>query len=366
MRPILVINSGSSSLKYQLVDVDSSVALQSGLIERVSDHSLAFKQMIQELGDVSPLAIGHRVVHGGSEFSKPVVIDSAVIAKIKELSSLAPLHNPGHVAGIEGAVAAFPELVQVAVFDTAFHQTMPVESFRYAIDQKLADEYGIRRYGFHGTSHAFVAQKTAEFLGKDLSELNAIILHLGNGASASAIKNGESINTSMGLTPLQGLVMGTRSGDIDPAIVAYLERVAKMSIDEVDASLNKNAGLKGLTGDSDLRDVESRAIAGDQVAIDALAVYSMRIKHYIGAYLAQIGPIDALVFTAGVGENSVEMRSQITSGLEHLGIQVDPEKNQLRDKAAREISVVGASVKVLVVPTNEELAIAIQTAEFIF
>ena len=363
MRPILVINSGSSSLKYQLIDVDSSQSLKSGLIERVTDHSAAFQEMIQQLGDAKPLAVGHRVVHGGSEFSEPVVITPEVLEKIKQLSSLAPLHNPGHAAGIAGAMAAYPDLQQVAVFDTAFHQTMPVEAYRYAIDQNLADEYGIRRYGFHGTSHAFVAKRAAEFLGKKQHELNAIILHLGNGASAAAIKGGKSINTSMGLTPLQGLVMGTRSGDIDPAIVAYLERVAGMSIDEVDSSLNKNAGLKGLTGDSDLRDVEARASQGDQIAIDALAVYALRIKHYIGAYMAQIGQIDAVIFTAGVGENSSEMRAQVISGLEHLGLKLDVEKNKARQNGPRDISAAESRVLCLIVPTNEELEIALLTQE---
>lgn len=361
MKPILVINSGSSSLKYQLIDVSTGEAIDSGLIERVEDHALAFQEMIAALGTTKPLAIGHRVVHGGSNFAEPVLITEEVISQIENLSSLAPLHNPGNAAGIRGAMAAFPGLPQVAVFDTAFHQTMPVESFRYAIDQKLADAYEIRRYGFHGTSHAYVTTQSAKFLGVKKESLNAIILHLGNGGSACAVKGGKSINTSMGMTPLQGLVMGTRSGDIDPAIVAYLERVAKMSIDEIDASLNRDSGLKGLTGDSDLRDVQARADAGDQTAIDALAIYALRVKHYIGSYLAQIGNIDALVFTAGVGENSSAMRAQIIDGLGHLGLVVDDTKNQLRSKESREISPKSAPVKILVVPTNEELEIAMQT-----
>ncbi|MEY3561597.1 MAG: hypothetical protein RL068_749 [Actinomycetota bacterium] len=365
MKPVLVINSGSSSLKYQLVDVASNTALDSGLIERVTNHAEAFQEMLGKLSGPRPLAIGHRVVHGGSKFSAPTMVTQAVLSEIDALTNLAPLHNPGNAAGIRGAMAVFPDLPQVAVFDTAFHQSMPASSYRYAIDARLEQEFGIRRYGFHGTSHAFVAAKTAEFLGVEYNQLNAIILHIGNGASACAVKNGKSFDTSMGLTPLQGLVMGTRSGDIDPAIVAYLERVAGMDIDQVDQSLNKNAGLKGMTGDGDLRDVEARAEAGDQVALDALAVYAQRVKHYIGAYLAEIGPIHAVVFTAGVGENSKEMRSQIMLGLEHLGMKLDLDKNDIRAKEPHEISTADSNVKILIVPTNEELAIALQAAQFI-
>jgi acetate kinase len=365
VKPVLVINSGSSSLKYQLVDLTTGDAMDAGLIERVTNHADAFQEMLQKLSGPRPLAIGHRVVHGGSKFSAPTLVTQEVLREIDALSSLAPLHNPGNAAGIRGAMAVFPDLAQVAVFDTAFHQTMPASSYRYAIDSKLEHEFGIRRYGFHGTSHGYVAAKAAEFLGLEQDEFNGIILHIGNGASACAVKNGKSFDTSMGLTPLQGLVMGTRSGDIDPAIVAYLERVAGLDIDAVDQSLNKNAGLKGMTGDGDLRDVEARAQAGDQVAIDALAVYAQRVKHYIGAYLAEIGPIHAVVFTAGVGENSIEMRQQIMTGLEHLGMELDRNKNNSRPKVATDISTVNSAVKILVVPTNEELAIALQAAEFI-
>ena len=361
MRPILVVNSGSSSLKFQVIDIDSKDSLLTGLIERVTDHSAAFEEMVEQLksSGITPVAVGHRVVHGGSKFSQPVVIDDRVIAEIEALVPLAPLHNPGNLAGIHGAIKAFPGLSQVAVFDTAFHQTMPPASYRYAIDHELEEKFGIRRYGFHGSSHAFVSRQAAKFLGK--STFTGVVLHLGNGGSACAVRDGKSINTSMGLTPLQGLVMGTRSGDIDPAIVMYLANQG-LSLEEIDQSLNKNAGLKGMTGDSDLRDVERRAQEKDPIAQQALAVYALRAKHYIGAYIAQLGEIDALVFTAGVGENSSEMREQITAGLEHLGIELDYQKNSERSKLEREISTSTSRVKILVIPTNEELEIAIQTA----
>jgi acetate kinase len=355
------VNSGSSSLKFQVIDIDSKDSLVSGLIERVTDHSAAFEEMVEQLksSGITPVAVGHRVVHGGSKFSQPVVIDDRVINEIEALVPLAPLHNPGNLAGIHGAIKAFPGLSQVAVFDTAFHQTMPAASYRYAIDHELEETYGIRRYGFHGSSHAFVSRQAAKFLGK--STFTGVVLHLGNGGSACAVRDGKSVNTSMGLTPLQGLVMGTRSGDIDPAIVMYLANQG-LSLEEIDQSLNKNAGLKGMTGDSDLRDVERRAQEKDPIAQQALAVYALRAKHYIGAYIAQLGEIDALVFTAGVGENSSEMREQITAGLEHLGIELDYQKNSERSKLEREISTSTSRVKILVIPTNEELEIAIQTA----
>ena len=365
MKPILVINSGSSSLKYQLIDTDSGQSLDAGLIERVTDHAVAFQEMLGKLGGPRPIAVGHRVVHGGSKFSKATLVDASVLTEIDSLVPLAPLHNPGNADGVRAAMRVFPDLPQVVVFDTAFHQSMPASSYRYAIDAELESQYGIRRYGFHGTSHAYVSRTAAAFMGRDLDKFNAIVLHLGSGASACAIKNGKSFDTSMGMTPLQGLVMGTRSGDIDPAIVAYLERVAGMNIDQVDQSLNKSAGLKGMTGASDLRDVEAAAAAGEQVAIDALAVYAQRIKHYIGAYLAEIGPIDALVFTAGVGENSVEMRAQVLSGLGHLGFVLDPGLNSARSREVRSIAASSSPVEILVVPTNEELEIALQTAEIV-
>ena len=361
MKPILVVNSGSSSLKYQVIDIDSNTSMLTGLIERVSDHTAAFEQMVAELDQsgIQPVAVGHRVVHGGAKFSQPVIIDERVINEIESLVPLAPLHNPGNLSGIRGAIRAFPGLSQVAVFDTAFHQTMPAAAYRYAIDRDLEEKYGIRRYGFHGTSHSYVSKRAANFLGK--GPFTGVVLHLGNGGSACAVKDGKSVNTSMGLTPLQGLVMGTRSGDIDPAIVMYLANQG-LTLVEIDESLNKNSGLKGMTGDSDLRDVERRAQEKDVAAQQALAVYSLRAKQYIGAYIAQLGQIDALVFTAGVGENSSEMREQITAGLEHLGIELDYEKNSERSKLERDISTSSSRVKILVIPTNEELEIAIQTA----
>ena len=361
MKPILVVNSGSSSLKYQVIDIDSNTSMLTGLIERVSDHTAAFEQMVAELDQsgIQPVAVDHRVVHGGAKFSQPVIIDERVINEIESLVPLAPLHNPGNLSGIRGAIRAFPGLSQVAVFDTAFHQTMPPAAYRYAIDRDLEEKYGIRRYGFHGTSHSYVSKRAANFLGK--GPFTGVVLHLGNGGSACAVKDGKSVNTSMGLTPLQGLVMGTRSGDIDPAIVMYLANQG-LTLVEIDESLNKNSGLKGMTGDSDLRDVERRAQEKDVAAQQALAVYSLRAKQYIGAYIAQLGQIDALVFTAGVGENSSEMREQITAGLEHLGIELDYEKNSERSKLERDISTSSSRVKILVIPTNEELEIAIQTA----
>jgi acetate kinase len=362
VKPVLVVNSGSSSLKYQVVDVASGSALHSGLIERVTDHEQAFQQMVAELTTtgIDIGSVGHRVVHGGSKFSEPTLITDSVIAEIERLVPLAPLHNPGNLAGIRGALRAFPGVKQVAVFDTAFHQSMPAASFRYAIDSALAEKHQIRRYGFHGSSHSFVSKAAAQFLGTET--FTGIVLHLGNGGSACAVKDGKSINTSMGLTPLQGLVMGTRSGDIDPAIVMYLSRVAGLSLDEIDQSLNKGAGLAGLTGDSDLRDVERRAQEHDPIAQEALSIYALRVKHYIGAYLAQLGEIQAIAFTAGVGENSVEMREQICSGLEHLGIELDYELNSVRSKQSRDISTRESKIRVLVIPTNEELEIAIQTS----
>jgi acetate kinase len=285
-----------------------------------------------------------------------------VLRQIEELSDLAPLHNPPNVLGIRAARAALPGLPQVAVFDTAFHQTLPHAAYTYAIESALAEEFGVRRYGFHGTSHKYVSEQTAIFLDRPLAELKTIVLHLGNGASVCAIDGGVSIETSMGMTPLEGLVMGTRSGDIDPAALIHLHRRAGLDFDQLDDLLNRKSGLLGMTGSGDMRDVQSAAVAGDRVAEDALAVYRHRIRRYIGAYIAHLGGLDALVFTAGVGENNSLLRRRTLAGLEFLGISVDPDRNELHSTAPRYISPDGSPVAVLVIPTNEELEIARQTA----
>ncbi|WP_168916412.1 acetate/propionate family kinase [Microcella flavibacter] len=368
---VFVVNSGSSSIKYQLVDVATEEAILSGLVERIgepggdaADHVDGMRRVLAELGDAATglVAVGHRVVHGGEAFTAPTVVTDAVIEQIEQVSMLAPLHNPANLAGIRAAMAVLPDVPHVAVFDTAFHQTMAPAAYTYAIDREVAREHGVRRYGFHGTSHAFVAGRAAEHLGVPLEQLKLIVLHLGNGASITAIDGGRSIDTSMGLTPLQGLVMGTRSGDLDPAVLLHLHRQAGMSVDELDALLNKRSGLLGLSGSADMRDVTKAADEGDRDAALALDVWAHRIRHYVGAYLAQLGGLDAVVFTAGVGENSPQLRALALAGLEFLGLEVDPEVNAARSRAARTISPEGAGVAVLVVPTNEELSIARQAA----
>ncbi|MBT2487701.1 acetate kinase [Streptomyces sp. ISL-96] len=391
---ILVLNSGSSSVKYQLLDMRDSSRLAVGLVERIgeetsrlvhsplvgdgsgkrertgpiADHEAALKAVAEELardglGLDSPelAAIGHRVVHGGLKFSAPTVITDEVMAEIERLVPVAPLHNPANITGIRTAQALRPDLPQVAVFDTAFHTTMPESAARYAIDVETADAHRIRRYGFHGTSHAFVSRETAKLLGKDPSEVNVIVLHLGNGASASAVRGGVCMDTSMGLTPLEGLVMGTRSGDIDPAVVFHLKRVAGMSTDEIDVLLNKKSGLVGLCGDNDMREIRRRIDEGDQRALLAFEIYIHRLKKYIGSYYAVLGRVDAVVFTAGVGENSAPVRAAAIAGLEELGLVVDADLNAVRADAARLISPEYARVAVAVVPTDEELEIARQT-----
>jgi acetate kinase len=371
---IFVVNSGSSSIKYQVVDLDTSRALISGLVERigepgsaVSDHHVGMSIVLAKLGDLGAgiLAVGHRVVHGGSDFTGPTLIDDEVERDIESLSRLAPLHNPANLLGIRAARAALPDVPHVAVFDTAFHQTMPPAAYTYAIPTALAEEYKVRRYGFHGTSHKFVSERAADLLGRPLSELRTIVLHLGNGASAAAIAGGRSVDTSMGLTPLQGLVMGSRSGDIDPAVVFHLNRAAGMSIDELDTLLNRESGLLGLTGMNDMRDVQAAAIDGNERAELALQVWRHRIRHYIGAYYAQLGGLDVLVFTAGVGENNALLRRRAVAGLTHMGIEIDPDRNELVSKEARVISPDGAPVTVMVIPTNEELEIARQVASVV-
>jgi acetate kinase len=388
---VLVLNSGSSSVKYQLLDMRDNSRLAVGLVERIgeqtsrlkhtpadgesrerggaiADHDAALKAVAEELakdglGLDSPelAAIGHRVVHGGKSFTEPTVIDETVLAEIERLIPVAPLHNPANLTGIRTARALRPDLPQVAVFDTAFHTTMPESAARYAIDVKTADEHRIRRYGFHGTSHAYVSRATAELLGKAPEDVNVIVLHLGNGASASAVRGGRCVDTSMGLTPLEGLVMGTRSGDMDPAVIFHLMRVGGMSADEIDTLLNKKSGLIGLCGDNDMREIRRRVDEGDEQAELAFDIYIHRLKKYIGAYYAVLGRVDAVAFTAGVGENAAPVRAAALAGLEELGLSVDGERNVLRGDGARLISPEGARVAVAVVPTDEELEIATQT-----
>lgn len=388
---VLVLNSGSSSVKYQLLDMRDRTRLATGLVERIGertarikhtppagasrertgpipDHAAALKTVAEELaadglGLDSPelAAIGHRVVHGGKLFTEPTVIDGAVLAEIERLIPVAPLHNPANLTGIRTATALRPDLPQVAVFDTAFHTTMPESAARYAIDVRTADEHRVRRYGFHGTSHAYVSRETARLLGRAPEDVNVIVLHLGNGASASAVRGGRCVDTSMGLTPLEGLVMGTRSGDTDPAVIFHLARVGGMSIDEIDTLLNKKSGLVGLCGDNDMREIRRRVDEGDAEAALAFDIYIHRLKKYIGAYYAVLGTVDAIAFTAGVGENAAPVRAAAVAGLETLGLAVDDGLNEVRGDAPRLISPAGARVKVAVVPTDEELEIATQT-----
>ncbi|MHA3837004.1 acetate/propionate family kinase [Terrabacter sp. AAH1] len=377
-QPVLVLNAGSSSLKYQLVVPESGEKQAGGTIERigesgsdVADHSAALERMTDELrgdgidlGSVRLRAVGHRVVHGGPDFSEPVVIDDAVLDRVRQLSALAPLHNPAAVTGIEAARAHF-DVPHVAVFDTAFFSSLPPAASTYAVPRDLAQKHAIRRYGFHGTSHQWVSQAAADLLDRPVGELRQVILHLGNGCSASAVRGGVAVDTSMGLTPLQGLVMGTRSGDVDPGLHAYLGREASLSLDEIDTLLNKKSGVLGLSGVNDFRELEQRLADGDADARLAFDVVVHRLKHYVGAYLAILGGIDVLVFTAGIGENSVALRSAVTEGLEGLGISIDRARNGARSKQARVISPDGSRVVVAVVPTNEELAIARQTAALV-
>lgn len=364
----LVLNCGSSSIKYQVVDTTQEAPLASGLVERVTDHNEGVRAIIESLSapdsgvDLDALTVvGHRVVQGGAEFSAPTVIDDSVEDAIAKLAVLAPLHNPGHVAGISAARAAFPHIPHVAVFDTAFHATLPEAAYSYAIDPHLAREHGIRRYGFHGTSHGYVSRECAELMGRDPKELRIITLHLGNGASADAIKGGVAIDTSMGLTPLDGLVMGSRTGAIDPAVVFHLHRAAGLDIDEIDNLFNKRSGMLGLTGYSDMRDVHKAIEEGSHEARVALDIYCRRIKGYVGQYMAQLGGLDAIVFTAGVGENDDIVRLQSLAGLEEFGIEVDPELNAGRKKTATLISTESSRVQVWVIPTNEEREIAVQS-----
>jgi acetate kinase len=386
----LIINSGSSSLKYQLIELETEQTLASGLIDRIGelssvvshnhgvdkhsheeavvDHIAAlrvvresFAQWGPDLVASPPIVIGHRVVHGGSQYYAPTLLTPEVELAIDALSALAPLHNPANLAGIRASRDIFVGVPQVAVFDTAFHQTLAPDAYTYAIDAELAERYNVRRYGFHGTSHKFVSEEAATFVGRPIGELRMLVLHLGNGASITAIDGGRSVETSMGMTPLEGLVMGTRSGDIDPGVVFHLHRQAGLSFDDIDTLLNRRSGLIGLAGSGDMRDVQNAAALGDEASEAALAVWRHRVRHYIGAYIAQLGGLDLLVFTAGVGENSPLLRRRALSGLEFLGISVDDDLNELQSRDARTISPAGSPVTVLVVPTNEELEIARQS-----
>ncbi|GAA3868930.1 acetate kinase [Tessaracoccus defluvii] len=390
-QPILLLNCGSSSIKYQLLDPDQASPLAVGLVQRIgqevstidhevgeaefhderpfADHTEAVAAVVKMFTDHGPSlegvgAVGHRTVHGGSTFVESVLIDEGVVAKLEELSGLAPLHNPPAIAGIRAAQAVLPEVPHVAVFDTAFFATLPAEAYTYAIDTAVAEKFGIRKYGFHGTSHSYVSRKAAEYLGRPIEDTKIIVCHLGNGASISAVDGGVAVDTSMGLTPLQGLVMGTRSGDVDPGLHAFLVRNG-MSIDEVDTLLNKQSGMGGLCGYTDMRDVKSQIAAGDERTKLALDIYVHRLVSYIGSYIAILGGLDAIVFTAGIGENADHVRGPVVRRLAHLGLILDEEANLQRSKQAREISTADSPVKVLVIPTNEELEMAQETLEVI-
>lgn len=375
---MLVLNAGSSSLKYQVLVPETSEVLASGAIERigeaggdVSDHRAALESMTTELArggtDLETIglrAVGHRVVHGGAGFTAPVVIDDDVVDHIAALIPLAPLHNPAAVTGIRAARAQY-DVPHVAVFDTAFFADLPAAAATYAIPHELAERHGIRRYGFHGTSHQYVSEATALLLGRPLGELDQVVLHLGNGCSASAIRRGRAVETSMGMTPLQGLVMGTRSGDLDPGLHAFLDREAGMSIDDIDTMLNRRSGLQGIADANDYRTVEGRAAQGDERARLAIEVFVHRLRHYVGAYLAHLGRLDVLTFTAGIGQNSATVRAAVVEGLGGLGLRLDAGRNEAHSNKPRVVSADESPVTIAVVPTNEELAIARQTAALI-
>lgn len=395
---ILVINCGSSSLKYQLFDMDHESVLAKGLVERIGidgsqikhtktgletlvqqtpipDHKVAIKLVLDTLlgsshGVLTSLdelsAVGHRVVHGGEDFASSVKIDAKVLEAVKRCVPLAPLHNPANIMGIEAVLEALPNVPQVGVFDTAFHQTMPQHAFMYGVPYGYYEKYKVRRYGFHGTSHYFVSRRAAEMVGQPIEKLKIITCHLGNGSSITAVNGGKSVDTSMGFTPLAGVLMGTRSGDVDPALLPFIAKTEKMGMDEIDMLLNKKSGLLGISGiSSDLRDVEDAALKGDKRAQLAVNMLNYDIKKFVGAYAAAMGGVDVLVFTAGVGENSIPTRAAVCEGLEFLGIKIDPEKNAVRGKEA-DISAADSRVRVLVIPTNEELMIARDTKRLAF
>ncbi|MDP9987932.1 acetate kinase [Arthrobacter oryzae] len=377
---VLVINSGSSSLKYQVRDVAAGTVLTEGLIEKIGvgnggggdgelvgprDHAEALEQVDaaihQELGDLELGAVGHRVVHGGERFAEPVLVDNEITRAIERLNPLAPLHNPANVLGIRAITKKWPKMPQVAVFDTAFHRTLPEHAWRYAVPDELYTNHGIRRYGFHGTSNQYVARRSAALLDLPVEEFDGVIAHLGNGASVTAIRGGRSVDTSMGFTPLEGLVMGTRSGDLDPSILVFLGR-AGWTPEDLDTMLNRESGLKGLAGHNDMRSVVEASEAGDERAAMALSVASYRLAKYIGGYHVAVGGAKALVFTAGIGENSQHFRAQVADRLGALGIELDGGLNAERSKEPRVISTQSSAIPVLVVPTDEERAIAEATA----
>lgn len=395
---ILVVNAGSSSIKYQLIDMKTELPLSSGIVERIglkegvikhktfingeekkikekfpiADHSVGLKRVAELLTDKkigvisNPSeiqAVGHRLVHGGEAFTKTVIITDEVKAKVTELFPLAPLHNPANLTGVKVAEEVFPNAVQIGVFDTAFHQTMPEVAYRYAIPKNMYTEMGIRKYGFHGTSHKYVSEKAIEYLGKN--DAKVITIHLGNGASMAAVNAGKSVDTSMGIGPLNGLIMGTRSGNIDPSIIFYLVEQKGYSVEEVSRILNKESGMQGLTGDTDMREIEERYLNEDREAVLAYQMYAYRIKQYIGNYAAAMNGLDAIVFTAGIGENDTIVRKLVCQNMEYFGIEPDEEKNSVRNSEIREINKAGAKTKILVIPTNEELEIARQSFELI-
>ncbi len=394
---ILVINCGSSSLKYQVIDMTTETALTKGLVERIGiegsvlinekngmdkwkletpmkDHKDAIGHVLEtivnpEQGVVSSMdeiaAVGHRVVHAGEKYASSVLITDDVEVALKECIELAPLHNPPNLLGIEACKALMPKTPMVGVFDTAFHQTMPQEAYIYAIPYEYYEKYGVRRYGFHGTSHFYVSERAADMLGKDKKEVKVITCHLGNGASVAAVDKGVCVDTSMGFTPLEGLAMGTRAGDIDTAIATFLMDKEKMNSSDVNNMLNKKSGVLGISGvSSDFRDIESAAEEGNERAQLALDVYAHKVKGYIGNYMAQMNGVDAIVFTAGVGENGIGMREMICSNLENMGIVLDSERNKVRGKETL-ISTDDSKVKIFLIPTNEELVIARDTMEIV-
>lgn len=395
---ILVINCGSSSLKFQLIDSETEAVIAKGLCERIGmdgsqliytpaggekqvtvspmeDHKKAVRLVIDALTDektgvLSSLseidAVGHRLVHGGEKFASSTLINEEVIAAITECNDLAPLHNPANLIGIRACQELMPGVPQAGVFDTAFHQTMPEEAYLYGIPYEYYEKYRIRRYGFHGTSHSFVSKRAAEMLGKPYEDTKIIVCHLGNGASVSAVKNGKCVDTSMGLTPLEGLIMGTRSGDIDPAIIEFLAHKEGMSIDEIMSILNKKSGMYGLSGylSSDSRDLHAACEEGKPEGIRTVKAFCYRVAKYIGAYTAAMNGVDAVCFTAGIGENSPETREAVCEYLGYLGISIDKEQNKKRGEDVV-ISTADSKVKVMVIPTNEELAIARETAALV-